>query len=273
MRNRFIVLIDFSASSNHLLQFAYEWSKRIDADIVMVHSTSVLLPVMTSYESKKDLIDIANADALKKLKSLAEITLPKGASVKRLVSEKPLISQLRQILQEHYNNLVFLGINGTGLLKKIFIGSQAVRIIDSIDNLIVAMPQNADCCPHKSIRVAVQKNFPLNIFEFNKFMKFSGKEIKKIVFFSYVIPEDDRGTAEKYLKELAALYADPLLDTSYEIYEGKDELISLKKVISKRTDEFIVVQRGSRMLTDYFFRKFLINELVYEGHTPLIILP
>lgn len=35
----------------------------------------------------------------------------------------------------------------------------------------------------------------------------------------------------------------------------------------------LVVQKGSRLLTDQLFRQFLINELVYEGQTPLIVLP
>jgi len=47
----------------------------------------------------------------------------------------------------------------------------------------------------------------------------------------------------------------------------------LKRIILNKKDDFIVVQRASRMLLDQIFRKFLINDLVYEGNIPLVILP
>lgn len=272
MKNRFIVLIDFSIYSEDLLRFAYEWSKRTDAEILLVHSTEVLLPVMTPQEDKIRLTAMAKQDALEKLKECAEAVLPEGTSAKPLASEKPLVILLRQLLLEHYNNLVFLGIKETGLLKKIFIGTQAVKVIDGIDSLIVAVPQNFACCSPECIHVAVLKNYPLNIFEFNKFLHFTGKEIKRIVFFSFIVREDDRDSAQKYLKELAELYSDKQ-DASYELYQGDVALLGLKNLILERHNEFIVIQRGSRMFLDLVFRRFLINELVYEGRTPLIILP
>lgn len=272
MKNRFIVLIDFSPYSGHLLRFAYDWGYRIDAEIVLLHSTVVAAPVMAPRESKIELINIANCNALQRLKECAESVLPKGTPFEHIVSETGLVIQLRRLLQEPFNNLVFLGIKGTGLLKKIFIGSQAVNVIDSIDNLLVAVPKNAGCYPHESIHVAVQKTCPLNIIDFNKFLNFTADEISRITFFSVVTPEDDLVATESYLKDLAGLYSRKR-DTSYKIYEGNSAFEDLKGIILKKKDEYIVVQRGSRTFMDQMFRKFLINELVYEGDTPLIILP
>ncbi len=272
MKNRFVVLIDFSEHSGRLLQFAYDWSQRINAEIVLVHQTPVLLPALTPSESRKKLTAIANADAVVKLKALAQSVLLPGASARYFASEKPLVAVLNDMLRKHYSHLVFLGIKETGLLKKLFIGSEAVKVIDGIDCGIVAMPQNAPCCSHQSIHIAVQKQYPLNLFELNKFLKFTGDEIKKMTFFSFITKGDDPDATMKYLQELAALYSDQR-KTAYDLYQGNDELISLKNLIYEKANEFIVVQRGARMLFDQIFRKFLVNELVYEGRTPLIILP
>lgn len=272
MKNRFIVLIDFSPYSEHLLQFAYDWSRRAHAEMLVVHNTLALMPVITPYETKKKIIDSDNKDALKKLKEFTKTNLPGVMPVKHLVSEKNLLIALRQLLKEPFNNLVFLGIKGTGLIKKIFIGSQAVKIIDDIDNLIVAIPLNSACCAPDAIHVAVQKNYPLNIIEFNKFLRLNKEEISRIIFFSVIMPDDDRDATEMYLRQLIELFSDKR-DASYELYIGKNGLKDLKDIISKKQKEFIVVQRGSRMLIDQMFRKFLINELVYEGNTPLIIVP
>jgi hypothetical protein len=251
MKDRFIVLIDFSIFSEQLLRFAYEWSRKINAELLLVHSTEILLPVLAPHESKTTLTAEANLNAFEKLKKYIETIIPEETSAKPLATEKPLVPFLHQILQEHYNDLVFLGIKGTGFLKKTFIGTQAVKVIDGIDNLIVAVPQNADCCSPEAIHVAVLKSYPLNIFEFNKFLKFTGESLKKIIFFSFISREDDRNSVKKYLKELVELYSDKY-DSSYELYQGDESLPSLKNIIMAKHNEFIIVQRVHKcLLTKY----------------------
>ena len=141
MRNRFILLIDFSPYSEHLIRFAYDWAKKVDAEILLLHKTTVMSPVMAPHESKKHLAQIENNNALERLQQCMESTLPKSASAKLIVSERRLVYQLRNLLREPYNHLIFLGLKGTGLLKRVFIGSEALSVIEGIDNPIVAMPQ------------------------------------------------------------------------------------------------------------------------------------
>ena len=174
-----------------------------------------------------------------------------------------MVSVLRELLKKTFNHLVFLGIKGTGLLKKIFIGSQAVNIIDGIDNLIVAMPQYARCCAPKLSPESHR-------IEQNYSSQWRGRIENRL--FSVVTPEDDREATERYLKELSQLYSDNK-ETAYELYLGEKSWRDLKKIIKQKQNEFIVVQRESRMFMDQIARKFLINDLVYEGHTPLIIMP
>lgn len=272
MKNRFIILVDLSSDSEHLVQFAYQWSKNIGADMLLVHHTVVMLPVLTPYESKKKLIKIANQESLDTLRRFAETALPGVMSIGFFVSEKPLVTELRTLLRGPFNNLVFLGLSKKGLLEKLFIGSEAVKVIDGIDNLIVAVPLHPECCSPETIHVAVQKNSPLNILDFNKFLNFRKAGIERIVFFSVLEPGEDRNDAEKYLRDLTELYSDRY-DAAYEMYEAKIGFQDLKRIILDKKDEFIVVQRGSRMFLDQIFRKFLINDLVYEGNIPLVILP
>lgn len=273
MRNRFILLIDFSPYSEHLIRFAYDWAKKVDAEILLLHKTTVMSPVMAPHESKMHLAQIAHRDALERLHQCMESTLPKSASAKLIASERKLIYQLRNLLKEPYNHLVFLGLKGAGLLKKVFIGSEAVRVIEEIDNPIVAMPKNAVCCARETIHVAVRKSYPLNVAELSKFLNLAGSQVRKIVFFSVITQEDDYNATENYLRELVNLFSDKREDTSYELFVGRTAFEDLKRILSEKKDEFIVVQRGSRMLMDQIFRKFLINELVYEGNIPLVILP
>lgn len=272
MKNRFIILVDLSSESEHLIQFAYNWNKDIGADMLLVYNTVIMLPVLTPYESKKKLIKIANQEALDKLRRLTETALPGVTSIGFYVSEKHLVTQLRTLLRGPFNNLVFLGLSKKGLLEQIFIGSEAVKVIDGIDNLIVAVPLNPECCSPETIHVAVQKSNPLNIIDFNKLLNFRKTSIKDIVFFSVLEPGDDWNDAEKYLRDLTGLYSDRY-SAANEMYRTQGGFQDLKRIILNKKDEFIVVQRGSRVFLDQIFRKFLINELVYEGNIPLVILP
>jgi hypothetical protein len=121
-------------------------------------------------------------------------------------------------------------------MKKLFIGSQAVNVIDGIDNLIVAMPQQAPCCAPDAIHVAVQKTYPLNLIELNKLLQLNGNEGSRIVFFSVVTPEDDQEATERYLRELSQLYSDRK-EASYELYLGDHAWRDLKRIIQQKQNE------------------------------------
>lgn len=93
-----------------------------------------------------------------------------------------------------------------------------------------------------------------------------------ITFFYLAKPKEDTSGIELILNDLAKLFTDRY-ETKTAIYKGRNRISEIKKVINDREEELLIVQKGSRLWTDQIFRKFLINELVYEGQTPLIVLP
>ena len=76
--------------------------------------------------------------------------------------------------------------------------------------------------------------------------------------------------ARNYLSALQIEYEgfNPVL----QIYKAKNAFGLLKDRVKHTADSFLVLQQGSRSLRDYLFRKFMINELVYNTQTPLIVL-
>lgn len=272
MKKRFIILIDLSEYSGNLLKYACDWSKQVMAELLLVHHTIVVAPVFTDNESKTSLATHTNEEALHKLQALARETIPPSINVSFFVSETNLLLTLPRLLAEPYEHLIFVGLKGTGLLKKIFIGSIALQVIDNTNHTIVAMPKEICTFSHEKIFVAVTKKHPLNIVELNNFLKFIKKENTSITFFYLSKPNEKTKKMEKYLNDLSALFADRFT-TSIALYEGSDPFSDVKEVINNKIDEILVVQKGSRLLTDQLFRKFLINELVYEGQTPLVVLP
>jgi nucleotide-binding universal stress UspA family protein len=272
MEKRFIILVDFSEYSNNLIQYACDWSKKANAELLLVHQTSVLAPALTDKDSRQQIAQHTNDEAFQKLKELAKDLIPSTVKVSFSVSEIHLKFTLTKLLAEQFDNLIFVGLKGTGLLKKIFIGNIALQVIDNTKNIIVAIPKEIATYSHEKIFVAVTEKHPLNILELNNFLNFIDKENTSITFFYVAKPYEKTKGIEKQFRDLSAIFADRF-NIKFAIYESSNPFEDIKKVINNKIDEMLIVQKGSRFLTDQLFRKFLINELVYEGQTPLIVLP
>lgn len=271
MKKRFIILVDFSEYSGNLIKYAYDWSKQAEAQLLLVHQTVVMAPALADKESKYQITKHTNAEGLLKLKLLADELIPSTVNVSFLVSESNLQLTLTRLLEEPFSSLIFAGLKGTGLIKKFFLGSVSLQVIENIENTLVAMPKEINTFSHEKIFVAVTEKHPLNILELNNFLSFIDPENTSITFFYLAKANEKTKGIEKHLGDLTALFADRYT-TTFAIYEGNNPFEDIKKVINNTIDEMLIVQKGSRLLTDQLFRKFLINELVYEGQTPLIVL-
>ncbi|ERM81702.1 hypothetical protein P872_19590 [Rhodonellum psychrophilum GCM71 = DSM 17998] len=272
MKKRFIVLVDFSEHSANLIQYAYDWSKLVDAKLLLYHKTTIVSPALADNETRHSIAQMINEKALDKLKTLSKSTLPENANVQYSVSETNLLLSLQNFLEEPFEHLIFTGMKGTGFLKKIFLGSTTIQIIENINNLMVAIPKDISSFSPIDLYVAVSENHPLNILELNRLLNFTGGKSKKITFFYFAKDNEETLGMEKQLRDLTLLFGEKYI-TDFEIYQGTDAFEKIKLVINNKTKELLVIQKGSREWTDQLFRKFMINELVYAGETPLVILP
>lgn len=272
MRKRFILFIDLSEHSSNLIKYAYQWSIQAKAQLLLFHQSIVQSPALAETEIKQKILEEANEEALQKLKVLTRDIVPHPESIQYHISESDFQISLPQLLAEDYEDLIFVGLKGTSMLKKIFFGSYALQVINSTNNIVVAMPKEIDAYTHEKIFVAINEKHPINIQELNNFLEFIEDENTHLTFFHLAQTDEDTSIIQAELDKLRYMYEDRF-NTTTAIYEGKDRLQDIKKVINDKIDEILVVQRGSRLLSDKLFRRFLINDLVHEGQTPLVVLP
>lgn len=121
---------------------------------------------------------------------------------------------LSNLLEEPFDNLIFAGIKGTGLLKKIFMGSVALQVIDNTKNIIVAMPKEIATYSHRNIFVAVTEKHPLNFLELTKFLNFIDSENTSITFFYLAKPNEKTRNIEKHLTDLTLFFPTDLMQLS-----------------------------------------------------------
>ncbi|HRQ50058.1 MAG TPA: hypothetical protein PLR74_05960, partial [Agriterribacter sp.] len=124
----------------------------------------------------------------------------------------------------------------------------------------------------KHIVVTINDRYALNEPAFNDFLTTFKNSIEEIQFMSVIHTEEAAGETETYLKALQEKY-NKKLPSGYSIYKGTNVFNEIRKNVQLNSDTVLVVQKGSRSLTDQLFRKFLINQLVHDGSLPLVIMP
>jgi nucleotide-binding universal stress UspA family protein len=271
MKTRLIVLTDFS--SPNLVAVAGSWSKLLEADILLVHKVPGLVPSLSDSESRSVIIEHEITDAKAKLKKLAKEQLPDHPlPIKYLVSESNILNTLQVLLNKEYNDLILVGLKKRNLVQQFFFGSTISKITDELNHTVIAVPETiSDFHPDKLI-ATISYRYPLNTSSFEEFLKILGDSIKEVELISVVTSKDNEDVSKGYLSTLTEKLS-PTKPTSYNLFKGENPFKEIKPYINKHDNALLVVQKGSRTLSDQFFRKFLINDLVHDGSIPLVIIP
>ncbi len=268
---RLLVLVDFSEFSANLLRYAADWHQQTGAEVVLIHQTSATVPFLADAADRDVVIEHARQEALSALQALAQAAIPEMAVQYAIVRES-LPTALARWLQQPGEYLILLGLKGTGPLRKFFIGSTAIEVIEQVAHTVVALPKNLRTFHVRQLHVAVSLQYPLNILTLYRLLAFVPPELRALHFFSVVRPGEDARAVDRYLQGLQELFA-PHATVSTEKFYDADVAPRIKQLVGTTADSLLVVQKGSRLLTDHFFRRLLINDLVYEGETPMVILP
>lgn len=274
MKNRFIILVDFSDYSVNQIRFAKKWSKITDGEIVLVHHTTPLIPTMTDEKSKEEIRQHTNRTAREELIKLAAQTVSDTSNFGYLASEKDTEEILKDLLKEQQrNNIIVIGLRGTNnTLRKILMGSFALNIIETTKNIVVTLPKDASQFESTSLFAAVNKNYPFNIKYFDKLLASFGDSTPSVNFFSIVKKGENTADAKAHLNELENHYKGNA-ETTQRVIEGDNTLTEIKDLLQNHPNSLLVIQKGSRLFADKIFRRFLVNDLMHDGNIPLVILP
>jgi nucleotide-binding universal stress UspA family protein len=267
-RNRIIVLIDFSEYSENLINFAVRIAEIIKAKVLFVHQISGLAPAMADREARNKILKNEIVVASNNLQKLARGAYFGADSF--YVSRKPVLTTLQELKSEGYFDWVFTGLTGAGVLKRIFMGSTTISIVDHSDSLIVAVPVQTEVPVPKKILVGINPRYELNKQQLENVLSMLRDQITELEFFTILEENESETEAENILTSLQTEYKS--FSPGMQLYKGKNAFVLLKNQVKHSEDSFLIVQQGSRSLRDHLFRKFMINELVYNALTPLIVL-
>lgn len=267
-KNRIIALIDLSEYSENLIRFVFDFAVIIKAEVVFSHQILVMVPAIADNESRKEILQTEKANALERLKKLAQGG--KLGVAKFIVSEQPILSQIDELQSENYTDWVFTGLKGTGFFKRILLGSTTVSLINDSNCLSVAIPVIEPFLVPNKLFVGVTHKYPINTNQLNKVLSALASQINSVEFFTFLQNSEDENSERENLNRLQSEFF--VYQPSIILIQGEDKLALLKKHITASEHPFLVLQQGSRTLEDLLFRKLMVNELVYNAQIPLIIL-
>lgn len=266
---KILVPTDFSDAANNALNYATEIAEHFGAEIEILHAFSI--PVLTARGKPF----LPNPEVAEENRHLAEEHLEE---LKKTVSAKHNIKfnllaipiywqlELAEVINDRQADLIVLGTTGASGLKKIFMGSNAARVIQNSAVPVLAIPENAKLAQLTKIGFAYD-GLPLKELEklsvinsFSKLFK-AGIHVFQIV--------NDKLSPSVNPSEVLHYLSDP----SYtEIDENEVKAGILKRIDSHELDLLVMIprQRG-------FFHNLITGSITervaYEISVPLLAIP
>lgn len=266
------VLIDFSPNSENLLKYVADFNKSANFPVELIHRNSIHIPGTAESSSRDEILNSSNAEVKNRIQIKASQYFNKDNTQVR-VSKEPLVNILNSSLAENPKQLTFFGLKGISLFKKLFVGSVAVKLVEKYNGILVGIPKNLNQFKVDHLYVGVSSKYSINTIEFNRLLDFYQRFITRVTFFTMVKNNDeDKNSLENTLSELANIFSSRV-KSDYEIFETNDISKDVHHLIGDPDNSLLVLQRGSRLLNDQFFRNMFINELIYQNKLPLAILP
>lgn len=267
---KLFVLLDFSRFSANQLKMADAWAKAYDLELVIVHEQDVVTPALADPTLRTQILFDVQRDIENEFKKFRQAHLSQDTKHSFQVIKQGLIPFLEENADQ--SSLILMGLKGAGRLMQIFIGSTTIKIIEAANCLVIATPIAFDAPLPSKLVVGVNHRFPINEEAFQNAVTLLGVKLKEIQFVTVLTQDDNREETKKYMKSLEGKFG-AKVNSSSLMFEGEDSFAKIKTYAQSQKEAFLVLQKGSRTFKDRIFRRFVINELVYDASIPLLILP
>lgn len=271
MNKRLLVLADINKDCSKLFEFASSFANEANFEMIILHQLIPVLPAMATSSDRNKIIEEATIEAIEVINKQIKPFLNPGMQPKVSVIRNDIPDEIKKIYSEE--DILLLSLKEkSGFFKRILPGQTSLQVINSLKNIVICIPEDDLAINFSKCWIAVQKNNPLDIQELNRYLKITGGKVKNLFFFSVVTDDENNEEATAYLKELADYFSGREgIEVNYGLLEGQNVFESIQSLGLQHSNEFLIIQKGSRLFADMVFRKFLIKEIVHHAKVPLIV--
>jgi hypothetical protein len=267
-----LALIDLTPNSIAVIRLAHWWSTTAERPLHLLHDVKKVLPALTDQETQEAWFAMESTEARIKAQRMGDEAVGAQTFFPIHISRDRIMEQIELLHGRERLNVIFVGAKGTGFLDRVLKGSHIITLTEKFEIPIVAVPVGYEYRGKIDLHVAVSHHHPFDAASFLSFFKRHEALIRSVEFLSVDTDEADQVPNMALLATLAGECRLEIPVTSRS-YQGRDPLSVFKEHLTGDPARMLIVQKGSRSWADQMFRKFLVNELVYDGSVPMIILP
>ena len=142
---KILVPTDFSDNASQALKFAFDFSHKIEVEIMLFHGFQ-LQPVNHNMGNfiLPDNIEDFRKSALKKLESLSAKFSRTGVKFTHVVEYGFFSDLVEEIVEKENIDLIIMGTQGASGLSEIILGSNTSKVMNTVDIPVIAVPNDAD---------------------------------------------------------------------------------------------------------------------------------
>ncbi|MFD2035343.1 hypothetical protein ACFSKL_11100 [Belliella marina] len=269
---KLFVFIDFSDFQDTQVKIANDWCVNFGLKMILVHKVDLTLPSLTNADARLKIEYSLKREVFQKMEKLKNDFVNPSVDVSYEIIASPLVTYFKDESRVGQGDVFLLGLKGTGKLKQIFIGSTATRLIDEFNQLTITVPLKTKHHLPRKLIVGVHYLTPINEAELERLLILTNPVVDEVEFVTIVQSQSEMKDAESYLGLLKSKFGKSIPCIAM-VFSGENAMQKLKDFSSPQETSFLVLQKGSRALVDRVFRKFMINEMVYDASIPLVILP
>lgn len=267
-RTRITALVDASPYADDVLRMAQDLSRWTGSPWQVLSQAEVLMPGLLDNAAKAS----AKADALARVHTqLAEAVRDMDPPPHMQVVDSDVLDAALETTPAP--GFFVAGLKGSGILRRIFIGSTVVKLIERSPVPVFAVPRGERLQAPLHLYVGVAPGAPFEGAPLRELVARFGANVGLVTLFS-VVAEGEKETqaAHDHLRQVETDLA-LQVPTMVQLLPGAVGLAGLKEHAATDPHALLVLRRGGRELTDQLFRRYFINELVYDARVPLVVLP
>lgn len=269
-----LVPTDFSKNADNALDYAIHLAKNEKAKIILLNAFYIMY---LNPEAGMDLMAeqsfALQESSEKNLKDLCQkIKRTEKIECDYISMEGMTVDSIIEIAEKRKVDLIVMGTKGASGLKKVFMGSNTVKVISRTNRPVIAVPEKAAFNGNKNIVFATdyQKN-DLNVIK--QLAEIAKKLKAKINIIHIVNGEVDFSFEEVTLKNFEEKVKKKInypLVTSKLLF-GNDVEKKLSQYLKKKSTDLIGMSTKNRNFFKRMFGNSVTKELAYHTNVPIMV--
>jgi nucleotide-binding universal stress UspA family protein len=271
--NHIVVPVDFSEQSKIALDQTYNLARATGSDITLVHVIDATLlnsvfNLFSSHETQEALLRTGVQTQLNEL--AAQAYAKSGISIKSRIEKGKIYEEIVKVAEELSAAFIIMGTSGETTLKKKFIGSNAVRVINEAHCPVITIKgqKHRTGCKTIVLPLDLSRETKEKVGKCIEIAKFFNSSIKVIS----VIDSSDEFLINKINRQMGQVkdfISSHQIETTGELIQGKDIAEEVLSYADKVKADLIVIMTQQEMEWTEYFIGTASQEIINTSEIPV----